>query len=169
MNKKYKYLPEFVFGGMDGLVTTFAIVAGAVGAGFPVIVIVILGFANVLADAFSMGASGYLSAVSEKSIADYKDTRPPLLKAVVTFLSFVLVGAIPILPFLFVLSDGVISNNTIYTSIIITGLAFALIGYFSGLVAGKNPWLTGLRNLVIGGLASSIAFFVGSILSGLIS
>lgn len=61
-----KYLGEFVYGGIDGSVTTFAVVAGSVGAGLDSAVIIILGFANLLADGFSMSVGAYLSQKSEK-------------------------------------------------------------------------------------------------------
>ena len=49
VNKKFeKYLGEFVYGGIDGCVTTFAVVAGSVGAGLDSAIIIILGFANLL-------------------------------------------------------------------------------------------------------------------------
>lgn len=60
------YLREFVYGGIDGAVTTFAVVAGAVGANLDTSIILILGFANLLADGFSMSVGAYLSAKSEK-------------------------------------------------------------------------------------------------------
>ncbi|MBK8655952.1 MAG: VIT1/CCC1 transporter family protein [Haliscomenobacter sp.] len=60
-----KYLGEFVYGGIDGSVTTFAVVAGAVGANLDSAVILILGFANLLADGFSMSVGAYLSNKSE--------------------------------------------------------------------------------------------------------
>ena len=56
-----QYLSEFVYGGIDGSVTTFAVVAGAVGAGLDSAVIIILGFANLFADGFSMSIGAYLS------------------------------------------------------------------------------------------------------------
>lgn len=59
------YLREFVYGGVDGAVTTFAVVAGGFGAGLDSGVIIILGFANLLADGFSMSVGAYLSAKSE--------------------------------------------------------------------------------------------------------
>jgi vacuolar iron transporter family protein len=62
--KWQKYLGEFVYGGIDGSVTTFAVVAGAVGANLESSVILILGFANLLADGFSMSVGAYLSAKS---------------------------------------------------------------------------------------------------------
>jgi len=60
------YLGEFVYGGIDGCVTTFAVVAGAVGANLGSDVILILGFANLLADGFAMSVGAYLSAKTEK-------------------------------------------------------------------------------------------------------
>ena len=64
------YLGDAVLGAIDGCVTTFAIVAGAVGAGFSGGVVVILGFANLIADGFSMAASNYLGAKSERERID---------------------------------------------------------------------------------------------------
>ncbi|HYJ03753.1 MAG TPA: VIT1/CCC1 transporter family protein [Chthoniobacterales bacterium] len=60
------YLGDAVLGAIDGCVTTFAIVAGAVGAGFSGGVVVILGFANLIADGFSMAVSNYLGTKSER-------------------------------------------------------------------------------------------------------
>ncbi|MEX3007230.1 VIT1/CCC1 transporter family protein [Hoeflea sp. TYP-13] len=53
------YLRDFIYGGIDGAVTTFAIVAGVEGAGFSRSVIIVLGVANILADGFSMAAANY--------------------------------------------------------------------------------------------------------------
>lgn len=58
-------LKDAVYGGIDGAVTTFAIVAGVAGAGLPSTVIVTLGVANVLADGFSMAASNYSGTKTE--------------------------------------------------------------------------------------------------------
>ncbi|MEO1655508.1 MAG: VIT1/CCC1 transporter family protein, partial [Bacteroidota bacterium] len=60
------YLGEFVYGGIDGSVTTFAVVAGAAGANLPSSVVIILGFANLIADGFAMSIGSYLSTKSEK-------------------------------------------------------------------------------------------------------
>lgn len=60
------YLGEFVYGGIDGSVTTFAVVAGSAGAGLSSEVIIILGFANLIADGFAMSVGSYLSTKSEK-------------------------------------------------------------------------------------------------------
>lgn len=56
------HLAEFVYGGIDGSVTTFAVVAGATGASLESSVVIILGFANLIADGFAMSVGSYLSA-----------------------------------------------------------------------------------------------------------
>jgi VIT1/CCC1 family predicted Fe2+/Mn2+ transporter len=66
VDKFQEYLGEFVYGGIDGAVTTFAVVAGAVGAGLDSSVIIIMGFANLFADGFAMSIGAFLSAKSEK-------------------------------------------------------------------------------------------------------
>lgn len=60
------YLRDFVYGAIDGTVTTFAVVAGVVGAGLRPVIIVILGVANLLADGFSMAAGNFLATRSER-------------------------------------------------------------------------------------------------------
>ena len=61
-----EYLGEFVYGGIDGSVTTFAVVAGAAGAGLSSGVVIVLGLANLIADGFAMSVGSYLSTKSEK-------------------------------------------------------------------------------------------------------
>ncbi len=56
------YLKGMVFGGLDGILTSFAIVAGAAGGNLQWEVVLVLGFSNILADAISMGVGEYLSS-----------------------------------------------------------------------------------------------------------
>lgn len=58
------YLGDLVYGGLDGVVTTFAVVSGVAGASLGAEVILILGLANLLADGFSMASGAYLSTKS---------------------------------------------------------------------------------------------------------
>ena len=58
-------LRDFVYGSIDGTITTFAIVAGVEGANLAPSIIIALGFANVLADGFSMAASNYSGTKAE--------------------------------------------------------------------------------------------------------
>lgn len=64
-----RYIGDFVYGANDGVVTTFAIVAGVSGASLPNLAIIILGLANILADGISMGASNFLGRKSEADFA----------------------------------------------------------------------------------------------------
>ena len=61
----YNWLPDFVYGGIDGAVTTFAVVMGVVGAELSTAVILILGFANLFADGLSMAVGKYSSDKAE--------------------------------------------------------------------------------------------------------
>jgi len=61
---------DAVLGGIDGCVTTFAIVSGSVGAGLPGSAALILGIANLIADGFSMAVSNYEAV---KADVDYHD------------------------------------------------------------------------------------------------
>lgn len=71
-----QYLSDAVLGGIDGCITTFAIVAGAVGAGFSAIVALVLGCANLLADGFSMAVSNYEAIEARRDyVADLRRTE----------------------------------------------------------------------------------------------
>jgi VIT1/CCC1 family predicted Fe2+/Mn2+ transporter len=62
---RLSYLRDWVYGGIDGTVTTFALVAGVIGAHLAPNVILILGSANLIADGFAMAASNYLATRAE--------------------------------------------------------------------------------------------------------
>lgn len=64
------YVRDWVYGGIDGCVTTFAIVAGAVGADLSARVVLIMGFANLLADGLSMAASNFSGTRTEQEEAE---------------------------------------------------------------------------------------------------
>lgn len=66
MQKFENYLPEVVYGSIDGIVTTFAVVAGATGANLNIQIVLILGIANLFADGLSMSIGSYLSKKSER-------------------------------------------------------------------------------------------------------
>ena len=63
-------ISDAVLGGVDGCVTTFAVVSGAVGAGFPSSVALVLGLANLIADGFSMAISNYESIKAQQEFAE---------------------------------------------------------------------------------------------------
>ena len=63
---KYSYLRDFIYGAIDGTITTFAVVAGVAGAHLSSKVVVILGLANLIADGFSMAISNFFGTRSER-------------------------------------------------------------------------------------------------------
>ncbi|NCN86324.1 hypothetical protein GW932_00680 [archaeon] len=70
-----KYLRSWIWGGLDGVVTTFAVVAGVAGASLSSTIVLILGFANLIADGISMAVGDYLSTKSEKEYYDLERER----------------------------------------------------------------------------------------------
>ena len=70
---KVSYLRDWVYGGIDGTVTTFAIMAGVVGANLSAGVVIVLGIANLLADGFSMAAANYTGTRAEHD--EYEQLR----------------------------------------------------------------------------------------------
>jgi VIT1/CCC1 family predicted Fe2+/Mn2+ transporter len=68
---KASIISDAILGGIDGCVTTFAVVSGAIGANFPATVALVLGLANLFADAFSMAISNYESMKAEQ---DYRSS-----------------------------------------------------------------------------------------------
>ncbi len=63
---RISYLRDFVYGSIDGAVTTFAVVSGVVGAQLSPAVVIVLGLANLLADGFSMAVSNYLGTKADR-------------------------------------------------------------------------------------------------------
>ncbi|MEK6927368.1 MAG: VIT1/CCC1 transporter family protein [Nanoarchaeota archaeon] len=166
-----KYLPEFVYGGVDGSVTTFAVVAGAIGASLNPGIVIILGFANLFGDGFSMAVSNYLSNKSHIELHKVDTNEPefkhPLKTGLATFISFMLIGLIPLISFLLALIYPSLLPNQFKYSIILTVFAFLFVGWIRGEVVKKHPIHSALETLIIGGIAASLAFGVGYLLRGL--
>ncbi len=166
-----RYLPEFVYGGIDGAVTTFAIVSGVVGAALSPVIVLILGFANLFADGFSMAISNYLSVKSKNDLIRMKGKKINAKKtSIATFFAFLLIGFIPL--FSFVVASLTQNKYLIETqfrnSFILTGIALVIVGWFKGEVSGKSKTRSALQTLLIGGVAAALAFFVGWLIKSLI-
>jgi VIT1/CCC1 family predicted Fe2+/Mn2+ transporter len=218
----HSYLGDFVLGAVDGTVTTFAVVAGVAGAGMSTTVAIILGFANLLADGFSMAVSNFLNVKAEKDVIErarrteemhveripegereeirqifaskgfegevleeivsvitndrrrWVDTMlteehglrlvPPhaLRAGVATFVAFVVVGLVPLLPLFW----GGASEIVFPASAALTGIVFFLIGAAKGHVVHQPRLKSGAETLVIGGIAAALAYAVGVLLHG---
>jgi len=169
-----KYLPEFVYGATDGTITTFAIVAGVMGASLSSAIVLILGFANLFADGFSMAVSNYLSTKSHLSLHKQKgekceESKSPRNTALATFTAFVIIGFIPLLSFVLALFLPSVRGHEFKVSIVLTAIAFLIIGAIKGQVVKKRPVRSSIETLVIGGIAASLAFLVGYLLRGLVA
>lgn len=168
------YLSEFVYGGIDGAVTTFAVVAGATGAGFSLQVILVLGFANLIADGFSMSVGSYLSKKSEielmvKRKESIKDQPSPVINGLTTYLSFFLFGLVPLLVYAVDWVLELNSNNLFLLSVISTALAFFGIGLLKSRVA-KTPVIRAVLETVLLGLIAAIfAYVLGDVLESIIT
>ncbi len=221
-----EYISEFVYGGIDGIVTTFAVVAASAAAKLDVGVVLVLGFANLFADGISMGISAYLSERSDvdnyrkqrravvvllddsiskasgiitKHLKKYGFSDTSLTSAtqtiatsdqaaefimkeehglaaeptkatvigLITFAAFIVVGFIPITAYLYdFVTEGPSQHLFLYTSIL-AGIAFAGIGWMKSRVTHAPVVVSVLETLVLGAVAASAAFAVGSYLEPL--
>ena len=160
-----RYLPEIIYGANDGIVTTFAVVAGVAGASLNPAIVLVLGAANLFADGFSMGMSNFLSRRSE---ADYRsaqgrdahdDDKPPTLTAAVTFVAFVVVGGFPLLPYLLVVEP------LFQASVAVTAASFFVVGASRSLVTDRRWYVNGGEMLAVGMAAAAVAYVVGDLLA----
>jgi VIT1/CCC1 family predicted Fe2+/Mn2+ transporter len=222
-----EYLGEFVYGGIDGSVTTFAVVAGATGAGLPSGIVIILGLANLIADGFAMSVGSYLSTKSEKDnyekhrrieywevehipekekeevrdiyrkygfegelleqivakITQNKDiwvdvmmreelemmpeNKSPLAMGAVTFASFLIMGLVPLLAYLWDYSFG--STLPLFgISCLLTSLTFVLIGFLKAIVTHTHKLKAIAETLFLGAAAAGLSYWVGYLLEGLV-
>ena len=223
LNRYQDYLGEFVYGAIDGSVTTFAVVAGATGANMDSSVVIILGFANLIADGFSMSVGSYLSNKAEiENYNKHKETeiwevenipekereeireiyeakgfkgellekvvnqicsnkevwvdtmmteelnmmksdKSPLSMAVMTFISFVIIGFIPVLAYVLEFAGIEISNLFLVSTILTIG-AFIFIGYLKSIVTETSSFKSISETLALGTIAAILAYFAGNFL-----
>jgi VIT1/CCC1 family predicted Fe2+/Mn2+ transporter len=67
---RHNYVRDFIYGAIDGAVTTFAVVSGVAGAGLDSSIVLILGIANLVGDGFSMAAGNFLGTRAEQQLRD---------------------------------------------------------------------------------------------------
>lgn len=149
-----------VYWAVDGTVTTFAVVAGATGGDLTSKIIIILGLANLFADGASMSISAYLSAKSDTSIDSAFWRKTPLSIALWTLVAFIIVGFIPLVPYVF-------DIGTFELSCLMTGVAFFGIGAVKGYVTKHGWFFSAVQTLALGTVAALIAYYVGVGLAGI--
>ncbi len=164
MHKIAKYIGDIIYGANDGIITTFAVVAGVAGAGLAPYVVVILGVSNLIADGFSMATSNYLAKKSENEYNQTIDKETlhenPIKHSYATFIAFVLAGSIPLIPYALNLKGDLFKLATISTLI-----ALFTIGSLRTKITKTKWYLAGLEMLAIGAVAASVAYFIGYFLS----
>ncbi|SIS67157.1 VIT family protein [Roseivivax lentus] len=156
------HLRDMVYGGFDGAVTTFAVVAGVQGAGLPTSVILILGTANLIADGISMALGNFTGTQAENEAGGRGPSAPadpvdPGAAAAMTFAAFVIAGVIPLLPFIVGLEAAW------EVSIFGTGCAFFAIGALKSIFTRAHWWWAGAQTLGIGSVAAGAAWIAGRI------
>ena len=93
-----------------------------------------------------------------------QNRKNAFVAALATFVAFIVVGFIPLMSFVFDFGSA-----NYQTTIILTAVAFALIGYIKGYVTGKSKGWSALQTFGIGALAALIAFYVGYILAFIVN
>lgn len=159
-----KYLSDLIYGANDGIVTTLAIVSGVVGAALPAHTILILGFANLIADGFSMGASNFLSQRTGMEASE----RPGVLVATqhgsATFLGFVTAGVVPLLAYLI---PGIVADRFL-AAVLLALLTLFVVGASRAFFSDVRWLRAGLEMLFIGALAAAVAYGIGALGAGLV-
>jgi len=157
------YLPDLVYGANDGIITTFAVVSGVVGASLSERIILILGFANLLADGFSMGASNFLSRRSYADADERATGGEATRHGAATLVGFIAAGIVPLVAYLVPLSDDV-------RFLVAVGLTLATLFAVgaSRAVVTRLGWMrSGLEMLLVGALAAAVAYSIGALASTL--
>lgn len=162
------YIGDLVYGANDGLVTTFAAVAGVEGGALSAVTVLIVGIANLAADGLSMGIGNYLAIRAREKAreADHlpEDESQPARHGVATFLAFVVAGAVPLLPY----AAAVAAPLRGWSSAALTLVTLFAVGAARGFVTNSRWWRAGLEVLALGALAGAVAFGAGAAIAGAI-
>jgi VIT1/CCC1 family predicted Fe2+/Mn2+ transporter len=162
------YLRDMVYGANDGIITTFAVVAGVTGGALSSRAVLIVGVANLLADGLSMGVGNYLSIRSHESARAAQDLpeeeAAPARHGVATLLAFVAAGAVPLLPYVM----GAAGTSRFVLSVALTMAALFLVGALRSLVTVDRWWTAGLEMLLLGVVVAAAAYGSGALVAGVI-
>jgi vacuolar iron transporter family protein len=152
------YLPDLVYGANDGIITTFAVVTGVVGADLSERIILILGFANLLADGFSMGASNFLSRRSYAEADERATGREAARHGAATVAGFITAGMVPLIAYLVPLSD----DMRFPVAVTLTLSTLFAVGASRAVITRLGWVRSGLEMLFVGALAAAVAYAIGA-------
>lgn len=160
-----RFLPDLVYGANDGIITTFAIVSGVVGASLSTRVVVILGFASLLADAFSMATSNYLSQRTRTRGGGRTRRSSAISHGIATFVGFIVPGVVPLIAYMLPLAP----SHQFPAAAILTLCTLFVVGAGRALASELVWWRAGLEMLLVGALAAAVAYGVGVLGAALVN
>lgn len=161
------HMRGIIFGGLDGILTTFAIMAASIGAHQKPATTLVLGLSTLLADALSMAGGEYLSSKAEREVLapsalKLAELEPsPLARGTAMFSAFLLFGAIPLIGFVgshvFARYRPDMPHDIV--SCFVTVAALFVLGAIKSQF-GKGPWWrSGGEVVLVGGFAAGVAFW----------
>ena len=154
------YMRDLVYGANDGIITTFAVVAGVAGGALSARAVLIVGAANLLADGLSMGVGNYLGIRSHESARAarglHEEEASPARHGIATFFAFAVAGAVPLLPYVLPISDAAA------VSTLLTFAALFTIGSLRALVTIDRWWVAGFEMLALGAFVAFAAYASGA-------
>ncbi len=151
---------NIIFGAEDSLVSTVGMLSGIALAGVLRSDLILAGVVLIFVEAFSMAAGSFLSERSTEEFVDGRDLplRYPLLGGFVMFVSYFVSGFVPLLPYIFQEID-----SAFQTSVVLSLIALFLLGAVSAKRFHAKPVRSGIRMLIIGGLAVALGILIGRI------
>ena len=162
------YIGDLVYGANDGVITTFAAVAGAEGGALSAVTVLIIGVANLVADGLSMGIGNYLAIRSREQAREAEglpeEEAQPVRHGLATFAAFVVAGGVPLLPY--AVTDSQASARSISSALTLATL-FG-IGAARGAVTRHPWWKAGSEVLLLGAVAGAAAYGAGAFIAHLV-
>jgi VIT1/CCC1 family predicted Fe2+/Mn2+ transporter len=157
-----------VYGANDGVITTFAVVAGVTGGTLTSATVLVLGVANLLADGLSMGVGNYLGIRSDERVREAQQLPEqeafPVRHAIATLAAFVAAGAVPLLPYV-VAGDA--ANRFAWSTALSLTVLFT-VGAARARVGSGTWWANGLEMLGLGVLVGAVAYYAGAFIAWLV-
>jgi VIT1/CCC1 family predicted Fe2+/Mn2+ transporter len=162
------YVRELIYGSNDGIITTFAVVAGVAGGRLSITVVLVVGAANLVADGLSMAVGNYLSIQSHESVLEAQqlpvEEAAPFRHAGATFVAFVLAGSVPLLPYMV----GGWPVDRFASSVVLTLAGLFAVGASRALIGNVRWWKGGIEMSSLGGLVAALAYGSGALVAGLV-
>jgi VIT1/CCC1 family predicted Fe2+/Mn2+ transporter len=163
------YIGDVIYGANDGIITTFAVVAGVTGGSLTVRTVLIVGAANLIADGLSMGVGNYLSIRSNESALEAQNLPEqearPARHGFATFLAFIVIGALPLLPY--VLPE--LHIDRFVMSVLLTAAALFGVGASRAAVTVEQWWTAGLEMLLLGVIVGTVAYGSGLLVAAVMN